>query len=286
MYWVNNVIFSDCEKFWNLNTFNLRIVNLGSTSGNHAFKYEGIVDSASNWAMSPQSFVGDFAILSNYSSYLSSDAVVVIPVCPFSFLGGGNDDLPDKYYTIVRPISIPNASLRRRDTIMHIKNYPLLHVPVIELFGRLRELIKIFRYNQLSMEEDAVYRVNSWKKEFSIYKLHNELSLINIDRMEESKLALSNLLKFCVDHGFRPVIVVPPITRSLKKYIDSYFQDKYINIFIEKSNTVGAPLLNYINNPKFDDDSLFKNSFILNSEGAKMFTKLFVEDLKLYNICI
>lgn len=286
MYWINNIVFPDCQKFWNLSTFDLRIVNLGSTSANHAFAYNGLAMSASNWAISPQSFIGDYAILSNYCSYLSSDAVVVISICPFSFLGGGYDDLPDKYYTIVRPISIPNASLRRRDMIMHIKNFPLLHVPAIELFGRLRELKKFFKYNKQSLEEDAEYRVKSWKKEFSIYNLHDELSLLNIDRFEDSTLALADLLTFCLDHGFKPVIVVPPISRSLRKYIDKQFQEKYINTFVEKSNTVGTTFLNYVDNSQFDDDSLFENSFILNKNGAKQFTRLFLNDLKHYNVSI
>ncbi|MFK2344631.1 hypothetical protein ACIXNK_10290 [Bacteroides fragilis] len=88
-YWVNEVVFPDCKKFWNHNTYGLELVNLGSSSAKYGFNYDGVDIKAANWAMAPQTFVGDYAILSNYSSYLKPGATILISFCPFSSLGGG-----------------------------------------------------------------------------------------------------------------------------------------------------------------------------------------------------
>ena len=41
-HWFNEELFPDCRKFWNYNTFNTDVINLGSTSGCHAFDYEDL----------------------------------------------------------------------------------------------------------------------------------------------------------------------------------------------------------------------------------------------------
>ena len=70
--WFNEIVFKDCEKFWTLNDYNIDVVNLGSSSGVHAFNYEEQDLKGKNWAMSPQSLLMDFAILKNYVSYLKN----------------------------------------------------------------------------------------------------------------------------------------------------------------------------------------------------------------------
>ena len=41
-YWVNEVMFPDCKKFWNHNTYGLELVNLGSSSAKYGFNYDGV----------------------------------------------------------------------------------------------------------------------------------------------------------------------------------------------------------------------------------------------------
>lgn len=40
--WFNEEFMPDCSKFWNYNTFNTDVINLGSTSGYYAFDYKGL----------------------------------------------------------------------------------------------------------------------------------------------------------------------------------------------------------------------------------------------------
>ncbi len=277
-YWINNVVFADCKKFWYLNEFNIELVNLGSSSAKSAFDYKNNKILAKNWAMSHQSFIGDYAVLTNYCSYLKKNAVIVISICPFSIFGGGNEDLDDKYYTVVRPISIPNASLRRRDAICDIRMRPLKYMP----FSSVAYIFRKFKKNkpQNNFEQNAKLMIESWKKEFSIHNLDNEFSLINKDRYFDSVVALKKLISFCISRGFRPVLAIPPIHKSLNLYFPETIRDKYITRFIETANIANIPVLNYMSSWMSDDDNMFADSFLLNEKGSLCFTEKFLNDLK------
>lgn len=280
--WYNNVVFPDCKKFWNHKEFDLDIVNLGSSSAKYGFDYSEANVKAANWAMAPQSFVGDLAILQNYCSYLKPNATVIIPLCPFSSLGGGNDDLSDKYYTIVRPISIPHASLKRRNAIIDIENRPLLYYPIIAMISDVKHLLFGKKKTIITdLETDADNWIASWKKEFSIYNLHNSFALINKDRFNDSVIALKSILSFCVNHDFKPVIVIPPMTRHLSLKFDDTIRKRFIYDFIQDANIVDARVLDYINHPILSVDVNFMNSFLINKRGANLLTKQVIKDLAL-----
>lgn len=277
-YWINNVVFADCNKFWYLNEFNIELVNLGSSSAKSAFNYRQNKILAKNWAMSPQSFVGDYAVLTNYCSYLKKNAIIVIPICPFSIFGGGNEDLDDKYYTVVRPISIPNASLRRRDAICDIRMRPLKYMPISSLVYIFRKVKK--SKPQITFEQNAKLMIESWQKEFSIHNLNNEFSLINKDRYADSVDALKRLISFCISRGFRPILTIPPVHNSLNSYFPENIRDRYITQFLNDANTANIPVLNYMSSEMSKDDTMFADSFLLNEKGSLHFTEEFLNDLK------
>lgn len=282
--WFNDVVFPDCRKFWNQRSMGLDVVNLGSSSAKCGFDYLGLNLKAANWAMQPQSFVGDLAILENYCSFLKPGAVVIIPLCPFSSLGGGNDDLADKYYSVIRFISMPHASLKKRQYIQDLMNYPLKYYPLYEM---LRDFVYLFRSKKealvLNFEVDANRWISSWMKEFSLYDLHYPLALVNQDRFNDTVVALSGLLEFCSGHGYNPVLVLPPMSKHLSSKLDEGFRKQFIYNLVEKANTVDAPFLNYLDDVEFEDDSLFKNAYLLGREGAKLFTKKILKDLKFFD---
>ena len=64
--WFNEEMFPDCRKFWEYNKFNTDVINLGSTSGCHAFDYEGLPICGGNFALRHNPLSGDLAILKNY----------------------------------------------------------------------------------------------------------------------------------------------------------------------------------------------------------------------------
>lgn len=281
-HWYNEVLFPNCSKFLTGQSFNQDVVNLGSTSALKAFNYEGLGINASNWAMSPQSFVNDYAILTNYSSYLKNGANVIITLCPFSSLGGGYDYFPDKYYTIVRPISIPNASLRKRDEVRAMQLNPSR---VYTFWGFFYDLKSMFKKKEHYLSEDELKRdakiwINNWLKEFSMYKIDEVPSLINRDRIEDSRSALSDIIRYCESHGFTPTIVLPPVSRHLAAMLPEDMRNLYIYEFLSPLLNGNVKFLDYINDAEFIDDSLYSTAFTLNKQGSKLFTLRVLKDIK------
>lgn len=276
-YWYNNILFPNCAKF-NTRVFDLEVVNLGSTSALYAFDYEGAYIKAANWAMSPQSFVNDYAIISNYSSLLKNNACVLLPLCPFSCLGGGNDFFPDRYYSIVRPISIPNYSLVKRDEVRRMMNNPIMYYPLVAPLYSLRR--NKDSMGSKEMEIDAQNRISSWKREFSIYNLNDEFSILNTDRYNDSVSAAKKLIKFCEDHGYSVKIVIPPLSKYLAEIINGDIKKRYIQNFVNDINTNNIDILDYMDSPMFKDDSMFRDSFLLNKKGAKLFTGMILNDIR------
>lgn len=277
--WFNNNLFQDCRKFWYLHTYNLDVVNLGSTTANAGFVYPKDTLKGFNMAMSPQTFVGDYEILRNYSCFLKEGATVIIPLCPFSSLGGYDEDLPDKYYSILNIVSFPHASFLRQQRVSDMRLNPIKYFPLIQLFPRWKKRNSILREEQF--EKDAQKYMNSWKKQFSIYNWDNPLSIVNQDAFHDSAVQLGKIIDYCLNHSFKPVLVLPPVTKELSNYFTPEMEDKFIYSFVKKANIKNIPFLNYFKDKRFAETSLFQDSFTLNNVGAERFTFQVLTDLKI-----
>lgn len=285
-YWYKEIVFKDCYKFWNHREFgsDLELVNLGSGSGKYAFNYDGLDVKASNWAMEGQTFIGDHAILSNYLSYLKrEEAVVIITLCPFSSLGEGNPYLPDKFYTIVCPMTIPNFALERKDYFNQIKQNPYAFIPATQVLVEIKR--RLFRKAEKDMtpselQQHAGVRMKSWMRLFSITDLKDSFSLANKDRFYFSVKAFDELIEECKKHNFIPVVVLPPVSKYLSSYFDESFRQRYIYDYLDSIRFKDIHFFNYLDDVDFLDDSLYRTSLFMNEKGAKKFTKRVVADLK------
>lgn len=269
--------FPDCSKFWNHNTFDLDVVNLGSTNAKYAFDYTSLGYKTANWAMSPQTLLQDYEILRNYFCYIRKGGYVILPLCPFSSLGGGYTYFPDKYYTILNISSIPGASFIKQQEVFNrrtnlIYNYPLVQLP--KLFSKPRES----GCNSLAI--DAQTRIQNWKHEFSIDKLDAELSLVNRDSFIEGVKILSNTISFCKSRDLIPVLVLPPVSSDLRAFFTHPVMQKYVYNFVNAIDIEGVQFLDYFMDSTFSD-KYFLDSFRLNSEGAKLFTSIVIKQLYL-----
>ena len=88
------------------------------------------------------------------------------------------------------------------------------------------------------------------------------------------------MLTFCRDRELVPVIVLPPMTKHLYGKMSDTFRNNYVYSFLEEVGIDGVRFLNYIDSPAFNDKD-FLNSFFLNREGAKKFTRIVLTDLGL-----
>jgi hypothetical protein len=69
------------------------------------------------------------------------------------------------------------------------------------------------------------------------------------------------------------------MTKHLSQKFDNLSRQQLIYNFIEQSNIINAPILDYIDHEKFSNDIFFRNAYLLNEKGAKEFTNTVLIDL-------
>lgn len=273
------------QKFWQMNRFNLDVVNLGSNSGKYAFRYDGLDIAGMNWAVGPQSLVHDFNVLKNYFSYLRNGATVIITLCPFSSLVSQyNKNTNLKYYTFLHPATIVNFEENERIKALTIKASPIKAMPWLSIKRTLKEGITYIIYRPVSkcdMKSSATIFIESWQKQFGITNLDASLSEQHHLNQKNRIYVLSEMIAFCLERDLKPVIVIPPMHPTLSSKFSETFRENYIYSFIRSANSENVPFMNYIDDMRFAEDKLFKNSFFLNETGAKQFTSIVLHDLEL-----
>lgn len=283
--WYNNEIFPDCRKFWEYNKFNTEVINLGSTSGFYAFDYEGLSDCVgANFALRHNPLSGDLAILKNYFGYLNpNESHVIITLCVFSSLAGSYNFMGDRFYTLIYPSFIPNFSYRRQQEVKNMAANPILRFPLWSVYTELKSLLKRNKQGIKTEEQmrlDAERWIKGWKHEFSLADFSQPLSLINQDGLKDASVILNDLISFCKERNMKPVLVLPPMYHTLAEKFDGNARrillDDLINMLDDKS----VKFLNYMDDSRFSHDTtLFQDSFLLNKNGAKKFTKIVLKEI-------
>jgi hypothetical protein len=283
--------FTDAEKFLTLKQgqkFN--IVNFGSNQPLFAFDYTRTELKGMNWAVSPSSFEYDFKILKQYHHHLKENAFVIIPVCPFNFfvMYGHKEKFENyKYYGFLKPGVIHNYPPWVRLTY---RPCPVLSAgkTLIKIFlksqdpaGQHSKLkLEINPMEDAEIERDAVEMIHRWLAAFSLSRIDDiKLSSVNKKHIEKNIEILNAMLAFCFDNGYKPVIMLLPVTNELYRLLPSSFIDEYVMNPINRANTRNASVLNYLHDKRFVPHKLYINSWWFNAEGRKFFTNTIIQEL-------
>jgi len=285
--------FQNCLKFWKRFDFDLDVVNLGSNSAFYGFDYKELPIKGANWAMQPQSFPQDLAILKNYFSYLGHRAIILIALCPYSSCYKSYTDSElIKYYTVLHPGVIENFNQNEQERAYCLKEHPWKYafMPMLKgLFVSVKIHLKTVLYgditekqrmNDLQLEADAKKWIEGWKNQFGIDDMNAFELPIHLKEGRKMRVkVLKEMLEFCKEHDFRPYIVLPPMTKWLSEKFSPVFRKNYIYSFLEECGVEKKQFLNYLDDSELSDKNLYFNSFFLNKKGAKMFTHRVLADL-------
>lgn len=290
--WYNQLMFGDCDKFWNLKDNVYNIVNLGSFSAKYAFNYSSIDLVAGNWAMGPQSFLFDLAILKSHIGCIKKNGVVLIPICPFSCLVGYDTEefMKDKYYTIVNPEYLPVYSRTRHNEVELIKNDPLHYIPLMQFIAEIKKLVSFsnkkrnIQIREDKMEADAQNWIMMWKELFNISDFSKPLSSQNNKAYKETQDILCLMVNYIKENGLTPVIVLPPIFSTLRNKFNSELMHLLVYDFLKDSVGDKALFLDYTGNTSYDNPEYYYNSYFMNNKGASLFTKNVINDLRIRKI--
>lgn len=271
--------YNKIKKFIDGVPENLEIVNTGSNHAYYGFNYGS--RKCFNFASGAQSLNYDYKILKQYSNNLNGGCKVLIVLAPlsFGFVDYKNDSSNSRYYFFMDKDKILNYS--RLKKILYV-DMPILKSwkNFIRIFLRKKE-IKFIINTPNNAENEALLRINGWKKQFNLKNLLDKKSASYLkDEFENVKTILLDMIEFSLEHNWRPIIVIPPASVFLTKKISDEFMKEvlYGNIRFLKDKRI--PILDYWKDDRLNDYKLYINSDFLNEKGSKLFTEIVLEDIK------
>lgn len=274
---------------------NFDLVNLGSSGGKWVFDYTGLEIKAMNWAQQPQTLLEDYNLLRHFHSILKQGGYVLITIMPFTGLNkktGLMDAMKYVKFDIqgepIQPYMFKQAQ--------RYANYPILFKKqaikaLVKYFLGKDKKIGVRPETQLDsnpmskeeLEKDAKRWIDGWKRQFGISDFDAPLTEENQKGRTYRIQLMQTLIDFCIERGYKPVYVIPPVTEYLAKYYTPKFEETYIYGYLRAVNR-DVLTFDYSKNEEFRQDaSLYFNSFFLNKRGRKQFTKLVLSDLGICN---
>lgn len=263
------------------------VVTLGSTMCKYAFDFKDSGVDGFNFGYAAQFFYYTDITLRSYSKYFNKGCWVVI-TCPnlvFAEPGKGVYFSPEMMKMFSKESLGDEYNFRKYITDV---KYPIFFHPTL--------LLNVFRYMLTSkpvsdftitgnpldaegMKKNAEAIYGSWDRNFHIEQMASENRPDEMERkINHSRELLSGMIQYCLNNGFRPVLAVTPISKALDQYI---YREKEKILFdnIRLANKQQVPVLNYLQDERFEDDSLYLNSFKLNATGRKRLTDILLNDL-------
>lgn len=281
--WFTEGDLKDCQKFWDGIPYELDAVNLGSNSAKYGFDYSGLNVNAANLAMGPQCLLMDLNILKAYKDHLKPNAIVFIPMCPFSSMAGYNYLIDPKYHTFLSKENIPNYSKKTQARMMNLKNNPINSYPLIRFFVDIKNcLLKPFKRkgDHVDFDIDAQKWINAWMSEFDIASFEDDLSEENTKNKKDSASIIKSIYDYCIENGLKPYVVLPPITSVLSQKLSPSMREKYIFDYLKQAEIPEDHFFNYLDDIDIGSNlHYFQNAYFLNPAGAKVFTKKILQEV-------
>ena len=271
---------------------NFDIVALGSSSAKWAFDFESAGVKGMNWANQPQTLQEDYNLLRHYHSILHKGSYVIITIMPFTGLNkvtGLMDAMKyvrlDYHGEAIQPHMYERACRFARYPIMF--GIPAIKALIYYILGKepQDEYIPFTQVQDNTMsreqlETDALDFVNGWKKQFGITDFEASLTSINQEGRNYRINLMRELIDFCIERGYKPVYVIPPVTEHLSKYYTPKFEELYIYGYLNQVER-DIPILDYSKVLELKHDHLYFNYFFMNKVGRQHFTEIVLSDLKL-----
>lgn len=270
---------------------NYDIINLGSNPARFAFFYEGV--KGQSWATGSQGSDMDFEILKYYHSYLKDGGTVLIPIMPFTAISPFLKERPDywgvQYYSKFAQIldSSQVVKLPYYKEVQTYLQYPLLINKssvlslVLDNEPDTRYLVENQTMMTLELQQDASNWIKMWLKEFGLKDL-NDVLASGWDKYYQEAIDINKqIVDFCLERNLKPVFVCVPMTKHLSDLFPASFWAHMVSGFVNIINEHNVPYLDYTYDDRFQDDSLYMNSYFLNMRGRKLFTHHVLVDLGL-----
>ncbi len=267
---------------------NFDIVNLGTYASMYSFDYKSFpAVKGMNWGQCPQLLYYDLGVLKKYHSILKHGGTVAIVICPCSSLATGEGGFGLKQaIRYIRVLDMFLLDPHYYKFLLHIRRIIVILERMMNPFLRYipqrekPDKIEHNSMNDVQLEKDAQQWVRIWKRQFSIKDYDDPISPRNEQRLKGNIQIMQEIIDFCTERSYKPVVILPSITEHLAKYFTPTFRKIYIYDFIRKLNR-DIQVLDYMDDKTFKSDDMYFNSFFLNSKGRKIFTHQVLKDLEI-----
>lgn len=140
--------------------------------------------------------------------------------------------------------------------------------------------ITVNPYNSEQTRLVSEQRCNAWCQQFGLKDtVSDEIPARLEEEFVKTRGMLTNMIQFCIDQAYIPVLVVTPVSRIMNDLLSDKFLHKVLYANIEKANKQNVPFLDYLRDSRFADYNLYdKSGDCLNATGRELFTKLLIED--------
>lgn len=279
----------DDEKYmdlWNLrmlgNQINdVEIANVGSSHGAYDLVYDELMEegfSCFNFGNVSQTYQYDLAMLKEYGHHLKEGCIVFIPVSYFSF---NNETvnateaqaLSVKYYHCLSPENIPDYDL--------YTDIVTTRLPILSAGGDILKLLPDLALSltvSASEAADGVDVAEFANRAAQRYDRHfnNKEELFLPEREEQ----LVDLIYYCKEHGFTPVLLTTPFSVYYNNPVSEEFLSRFYGTVNRIASDTGVNYYDYSHDDRFGENlTLFSDSDHLNPEGAQYFMEILEEEI-------
>lgn len=268
------------------NIKNLKIVNVGSSHTTYGIKYPKNIE-AYNMGLSSQTFYYDFEILKKYYEKLDENCIVIIPISIFSFYNGYDvQDISRNYIQLLNQKVL--IGINRNEYILG-RYFPVTQ-PMVRIPKTLKYIVASLK-NKKFDKKYVVYPENlslERKKKEAIITALRHLGItdkkFSHDKKNTGIKQLKEILTFCEEKGFRPILISTPQTYLYNEQIgEENYQERIYDNIKEVENQLNKKYLylNYSHDERFLNNlEYFSDDDHLNEKGAEHFTEILLNDIK------
>lgn len=138
-------------------------------------------------------------------------------------------------------------------------------------------------FTEIMVKQAAVERCNSWCREFNLIDTKtDELPQTVKDQFVKTRIILSRMIDFCIDNGYRPILVVTPVSEIMNNELSNAFIKSVLYDNIQVSNKQNALFLDYLRDSRFADyKQYYQSADLLNLQERRHFTEVLLRDSSL-----
>lgn len=279
---------------------NLKMACFGSTYAKFAFNaLDKLNIQGFNFSLDAECLQCDKEVLEQYSDRLSPGCVVVFGLAACVTFCKEEEVVAinyRKYFKVLEKRRLPKK-LSRSIKYRLGYHFPLTH--------NLKQAIRIFldvplikdvveRYpvccSALQTPKNMKDMAQGWIKMFRLPDLKQaNLSEENNRRMKTNTSVLTEMIEFCQQKGWKPVIVITPSSAELNKHFsDQFVEATLLTMVHEVQQTTGVYAFDYRKDVAFQHDpSLFVDGgFRMSKYGSVKFIRQLIRDLNEKGFCL